>query len=465
MSKVATLFFIVALIFTSSCQNSEEPSEAISPKTASSQTTLNSAVSPTASPSLQSPPGDTGTQPASALKKPTKLLHAPTELSRFEVVSEALQQWYNVRKTRPALVLYSNDPFLQQTTPLMQKNLLARLENQEQEALRFGVPNPAILPPMAIDAALQTDQFSAVYWIMPAKVQASELSVEAFRQQMLDMGALNDEEARSLTLRDGVFSGTVRGVPFQALHPQADIPTTGPIAFHFDLSYLAPLYKNEIKTPLYPLLYKTLKHLRAQNLQVVSTTFSYAQTTGVIPLGSRFIGDIFDHLFRIPAMLDEPPLPNWRQHTNALYLSKMTNNTAANKLLKSLAASQPEDASLHFALYQVSREVRKEHNAVLGHLADAVQLEPVYAFEYLSLAPLAREKGQSDRALHILGLANEALPDNPFITLDLARAYMTAGENNKAIPLLQSVNGLSWSSVFYPEMSSFLEQLLAEASR
>ena len=48
-----------------------------------------------------------------------------------------------------------------------------------------------------------------------------ELSLDVFRQQVVDAGFLTEEEGKKLFYADGVTSGTVRGIPFRAVHPDA----------------------------------------------------------------------------------------------------------------------------------------------------------------------------------------------------------------------------------------------------
>lgn len=393
----------------------------------------------------------------------SSLLHAPTKLQRYETPSQPLMQWYVLRDVRPALLLYSNDPFLQSTNPAIQENLLERLADYDQEALRFDTADPAVLPGMALRAALDADLFSAVYWVMPTPGEMTKLSVEAFRTQMGQTGASSDAEVRAFTLRDGVFSGTVRGVPFHALHPQADIVIRGPAVVHFDLSFLSPLYKGEIKSPIHPLIFQTLKHLRDQRIEAISVSFSYSQVNGRISLGSRFVGDVFDQVFKQPETLDKQLPPAWQQLANALYLREMIMSQKARDTLLQLTGVNAEDPSIHYALYTVSREIKTARQAALGHLAMAVQGDPVYALEYLLLAPVARENRRPDEALRVLRLAHEALPHNPLVTLELARALVANGQSSSAAPLLQKLLALNWSTFFYPDMKESLLQMLAEA--
>lgn len=390
------------------------------------------------------------------------LLHAPTTLQRYETPAQALLQWYALRDARPSLLIYSNDPLLQSSSPAIQENLLERLADHDQAALRFDNANPALLPEMTLRAALDAGLFSAVYWVMPTSGEMSGLSVEAFRTQMGQFGAASDAEVRSFTMRDGVISGTIRGVPFHALHPQATIAIRGPAVVHFDLSFLSPLYKGEIKTPIHALIFQSLKHLRSQRVKALSVSFSYSQVDGKVSLGSRFIGDVFDQVFKQPEILDKQLPTAWQLRANALYLRKLIMAQKARDTLLQLKNVNNEDPSIDYALYKVSRELKTERQAALGHLAKAVQGDSVYALEYLILAPVANEKRFHDEALRILRLAHEALPDNPFVTLELARALIANDQSSNAEPFVRKLLELNWSAFFYPDMKKSLQKMLAK---
>lgn len=447
MTRYITLFCLT-LLLVSGCERSENQLEPVAATPATPTSEANAVASE-----------------ALTTLATRVLLHEPIELQRYEVPSQALLQWHRLRSARPALLIYANDPLLQATSPATLKNLLTQLAAQNPDALRFDSADPTILPKMTMHAALQAGLFSAVYWMMPSKAELSALSIETFREQMLALGALSDEEARTLTLRDGVFSGTVRGVPFHALHPQAAFAIREPAVLHFDLSYLAPLYQGEIKTQIYPLIYRTLQQLRDQQIETLAAGFSYSQLSGEIPLGSRFVGDIFARLFKQPNLLDESMPADWQMRAKALYLPKLFIAEEARNLLLQLVETHPDDPSLHYALYSVSRETRAARHAALGHLAEAVQRDPVYALEYLQLAPLAREKGYPDEALRMLRLAHEAAPDNPFIALELAGALLSTGQAESAAAMLQELQELHWSATLYPDMPVILQQMLDEARR
>ena len=305
MIRYITLICITILMYSSDCESSE---------TAATTETTPPATAVPASDAIAT------TEPAtdkSSIAPAAILLQDPIDLQRYEVSSQALLQWYATRVARPALVLYSNDPLLLSMRPLKPKKLISGLDDQDPKALRSDIADPLIMPRMTLDAALKAGFFSAVYWIMPTPANIEELSVEIFRSQMMQNGTLSEEEARSLILNEGIFSGTVRGVPFHAVHPQADIKVSGPAVFHFDLSYLVALYKGEIKTPIFPLVYQTLKHLRNQQIETLAASFSYSQIIHEVALGSRFLGDVFYQLFAQPQGLDVNMPVAWTQRANA----------------------------------------------------------------------------------------------------------------------------------------------------
>ena len=406
---------------------------------------------------------DTAEPKTVKLPEPKLLLQEPVPLSIYEVPSQALLQWYEVRNVQPALLIYANNPMLS-TTPFFKiKDLLQPLADANPDPLRYGISNPAVMPGMTLHAALEAGLFSAVYWIMPSKAEITDLSIEVFRKQMKVTNALSFEEAQSLTLRDGVFSGSVRGVPFHAVHPDVAFSISGPTVFHFDLSYLAALYEGEIKTQVFAMIYQTLKHLRDQNIETLAASFSYSQETREVALGSRFIGPVFKKMLEQPQLLDQPPPEDWQQRADALYLPNMFLVSGGLKIYTQMVKNDPEDPSLHYALFELSRASQSTHKAALFHLGEAVKRDPIYAFEYLSLVPLALKEKRSDEALRMLRLAHEALPDNPFITLELVRGLIAEDQREQAVLLLQSLLDKTWSETFYSVMPGMLEQLLAEA--
>lgn len=405
----------------------------------------------------------TGQTEKTAKIETKRLLNEPVSLSIYEVPSQALLQWHQVQGAQPALLIYANNPMLVSVPSFKIKNLLQQLVAGNEDSLRVDIANPAVLPQMTLHAALEAGLFSAVYWVMPSKADIADLSLDVFRKQMMLINALSPDEAQTLTLQDGVFSGRVHGVPFYAVHPQAQFSISRPTVFHFDLSYLIPFYQGEIKTPVFSLLYNTLKHLRDRKFETVSASFSYSQMTREVALGSRFLAAVMKTLFEQPELLDQGVPKNWQQRANALYLPEMYLITETLNILMKMIKENPGDPSLQYALYKVSLESMKTYSSALSHLAEAVKGDNTYALEYLILASLAREQNRPDQATRMLRLAHEALPDNPFITLDYSRALIMEGKKEQAVPLLEALVEEPWSKTFYPDKPEIIRELLDRA--
>ncbi len=380
----------------------------------------------------------------------------------LELPTQALGQWRKFRGTKPALVLLSKDPFLQPIPAQLSKEalrLVAKGSDEELETKLFSQSSsPLLLPKMALSAAMRADLFSKVYWLLPSTAKIEQLSIEVFRQQLIASGLASKEEARGFTLADGIFSGSILGVSFKALHPSAVLKVKEPVVLHIDLSYFAPLYKDEVKTPVFALAYETLKQLRQASLQVLAVSLTAGNQTHDVPLGSRFILGVMDRLFKEPQLLDSPLPTGWEQRRQALLLPNFFKHDLERDTYLGLIKTAPADASLHYALYGAYRNL-KQGNLALEALAQAVNLDPIYALEYLELAQTANKKNLPDQALRMLRLTADALPRNPFYQLYIAEALMAAGAAEQAGPLLSRLQQLPWSSVYYPDMQQKLEAM------
>jgi hypothetical protein len=394
----------------------------------------------------------------------TKLLQEPTEASLGELPIDALSVWRPMRRNKPTLVLLSQDPFLQPIPAVLQEEAKALIltgspyELAEKTSLQSTTP--LLLSSMATSAALRSSLFSEVVWVLPSTMPRDKLDIKVFRQQLLDFGAINEEEAQTFTLGEGSFSGTVRGVPFRAVLPDALPTIDGPVVLHIDLSFFQPLYKGEIKTKIYPLLYDSLRLLRDGGLQTAAVTISSSNIDGTLPLAVRFIGPTLARLLKNPELLDKPILPNWQRRANALFLPNFFNNEKARELYLEMETDLPDDPSVKYSLYQTSREL-KEGDKALDYLAQAVALDPGYAVEYLTLSDLAAEKGLPEQAVKMLRLAAEAMPENPFISLRLAAQLGAFGQSEEALTLLDKLHNQSWSQVYYPDVLAHIETMSA----
>jgi tetratricopeptide (TPR) repeat protein len=403
--------------------------------------------------------------PETATPPPTTkhLLQEEFEATLVEVPTQALPIWRQYREQKPTLVLYSRDPFLAQVPATLKEEIYELVLNGAPEKLAerllFPSADPLILPQMAVSTALSADLFSQVVWVFPATVPINELEGDLISRQLLDFGAIDDDVAQAFSYADGVASGTVRGLPFLAVHPDALPPLDGPVVLHIDLSYFQPLYKGEIKTPLYPLLYQTLTALSKTDWLTLAATLSYSNLSSDLPLATRFIGPTLVSLLREPGMLKEPLPENWTRREKALYLPNFFKTDEVRDLYLEMEAVDPEDASVKFGLYQINRQL-KDGTSALAFLAQAVALDPIYGLEYPQLASIALEKGRVDQAVKMLQLAKATLPDNPFVVLQLARLLIQLNHADQALSLLGELRNLPWSQVYFPEMKMQLSELM-----
>lgn len=442
--KKISLFFVAILICLSACQSEEEP--------------------PTKEVAVQPAPA-----PAPAMT--VNLMQEPIEVKLVETPIQALDAWRQHAALKPTLLLFARDPFLQ---PIPEKLLASSLKliqqgNSADFAAQTAVnsPAPTLLPKMALTAALQAGLFSKVVWVYPTSTPLEQLDPKLFRQQLIDSGATTVDEAHSFTLFEGVFSGKVRGVPFDAVHPSAITrlaSVTGQTITHIDLGFFGPLYKDELKTPLYPLLYSFFKDLRGLNLKTSAATLSYSNLSGDRPLAIRFLGPDIATLINSPEMLSEPFPERWKQRSDTLYLPNFLQNDEVLNRYLALETANPEDSSVKYGLYQINREL-KDGTKALGYLKEAVALDPVYALEYLQLVSVAKEQGRPLQALKMLLLAEQAMPDNPFIGLRLAALLIEIDHNEQAIKILEKLQKLKWSKVYFPGMEAQLETMLAAAQK
>ena len=403
----------------------------------------------------------------SAPRSFTALLKEPAEPLLVEAPSAALALWRPAGEERPALLLLANDPFLRPLPSELAAKILALARSADPaELLQQGtarVPDPLLLPEMSVTAALRAGFFSRLIWVLPLAAEG-EMNLDTLRAQLREYGALSEEEAAALRLEGGGASGTAQGMPLRIVPLTALAAPAEPIVLHIDLSYFRPLYKGEIKTPLYPLLGQTLQQLRELGMRAGAVTISRSNLDGGLPLETRFIGGDLAELFRRPELLDSPLPELCDQRSRTLYLANFFQKERIRELLEEMREKVPEDASVAYAYYQILRQFR-EGSAALAELERAVALDPAYAREYLDLVPLALEKDQPEEALRMLDLAARAFPDDPFIPLDRAGLLLQAGRGRESREVLQRLQKLPWSPVYYPDLPQRLKEMAEPSER
>ncbi len=380
-----------------------------------------------------------------------------------ELPSDALPLWRKYAERKPELVLFSMHPFLEQIPEPVKKEALRLVrEGSDGEILArnsFYRPATLLLPTQAVSAAIEIGFFSAVTWVFPSKVTIDQLSLETFRKQVVEAGFLTETEGQSLSLAAGAYLGTVRGLPFRAVHPSALPVTDKPVVVHVDLSYFAGLYQDEVKTPLYDLLHSTAVSLRDAGWQPVATTLSHSTIEGAVSLDTRFVLINLAELLAKPEMLEKDMPESWQLRAQALYGAEMFQPQKKKEMHRRAARIAPDDATALYDLYLVQFE-NKEIEAALATLDQVVAKDPGYGAAYLDLAQLARTDGRPEIALTLLDKAAAIFSENPFIDMHRAEVLMAIGRTAEARALLEPLRNLPWSEHYHSGTSALLDRIL-----
>lgn len=395
-----------------------------------------------------------------------KLLQEPIEPTLFELPSMAVTAWRQTGN-KPALLLLANDPFLAAIPDALAEQALTLTVGGTIEELRdfasYRRPAPRLLPFQTLRAALRGGLFSRLVWVFPTSKEGVTPDLENFRSQLLERELLSRDETDGLRLEQGVFRGEIHGIPFQAGPLSAGQLPAEPSQLHLDLSYFTPLYKDEVRTPVFEILRETAATLAAADLPSVGVSLSYSTAEGLLPLDLRFLIANFASLVQHPERLQAPLASPWKERGAALYLATFmqTENVLA-KNLEALTAA-PDDPAVHFDLYRTYRASKNGQKA-LDHLAQAVALDRGYAMEYLNLASTALEQKLPREAVEMVNLAAAALPEDFFIPLQKAELLLELGDKAAARPLIKSLQGLPWSPIYFPELPGRLQQQSDQAA-
>lgn len=379
-----------------------------------------------------------------------------------EFPGEAVPAWRS-RGAPPMLVLLSADPFLE---PLPKDTGAAEelFEMADQAELarkvRFAISDPVLLPTQTVRMALRGGVLSGLTWILPLPVvDQKPLDKEALRKWILSHSQFRDEEKSTLRVTSDGLVGLVEGRPFRATVLSEFNGEPGPSQLHVDLSYYQTLYRNEIKTPLYQLLQSSVQQLLQHLPGRQSVTISSATANGDVPMTLRFLGPTLKTLFAEPTFLQQGLNEEWNRRRDMLYLVNFQQIDKIVALAKSNVAALPDDATTHFDLYYAYK-LQKNLPLADAALARACELDSGYGYEYRNLAVQALDRADSAAAIEYLRQALAIDGGNAFHKLDLARVLLDAGEVDGARTLLQELQALSWSKVYYPAMPSDLDALI-----
>lgn len=391
-------------------------------------------------------------------------LTQPIPTTVIEATNEALPIWRSSAKHRPALIIIANAPAMFPVPSELRAEIDTLLKSgDDKELVRRSSPDnsdPLLLPIMSLNVALDAGWFSQVLWIFPTKQLPEQLELTTFQKQLIEAQIATPEEAASFTLNKGSFAGIVRGVPFTAAPAEALPPLEPSALIHIDVDYFKPLYSGEIKTPIYPLLIGLLDKIKAQGWKVAAATVALSNQPYVgLPLQTRFLGKDLATVLKNPQMFQKAFPRQWERRGNALYLENFMQKEEIHKIYLEMEQEDPTDPAVKFGLYNISRQINKTAES-LAYLKAAVQIDPVYAQEYLALSQLAMEKNLPPKAAEMLQLARSAQPDNPFIFTLLVHTLLNTGLKEEARTLKPELAALKWSKIYYPEQAKDNEALV-----
>ncbi|WP_020674952.1 hypothetical protein [Geopsychrobacter electrodiphilus] len=385
---------------------------------------------------------------------------------RLELPSQAPQIWRSYQQEKPALVLFSEHPFLEPIPPELHQSV-AKLINQGSAA-EFRLHDslqraePLLLPSQTLTAALDQHLFSEVVWYFPAQGKLADFKAENFRKLMSKAGFLTSAEAEKLHLVDeGILVGEVRHTPLRIMHPLAALPAIKhPVILHVDLGYFRGLFKNEISTPVYDLLQETVQLLRDSEWQCLAVTLSYSNEGGNYALATRFLISDLARLLKQPALLDGKMPESWINRKNAMFSQNFFQEKNAKELIQKNADSAPEDPTVQYDLYQLLIQSGK-NQAAFAQLDKVVKLDPGYAEEYLALAETGLKNKWDKQTLTLLDKAMAAIPQDPLIPLQKAELLLKLKRPAEAMKIYTDLAKRTWSAVYYPEMANHLRQKAA----
>ncbi|WP_020674951.1 tetratricopeptide repeat protein [Geopsychrobacter electrodiphilus] len=400
--------------------------------------------------------------------KPVILLKDPLNAVLVETPSEAIPTWRKYRDSRPTLVVLSNNPFLTKLPPELkdQTNTLvlhgSALEIREKASRPHA--NPLFFPQIAVTAALQADLVSEVIWVLPIQGTQEKIDFATFKKQLVDQRIMTAKETETLKQTADAIVGTLYGHPFRTITLGQLPKLSGPILLHIDLSFFAPLYRHEIGTPLYPLIFQILSKLQGPGWPTLALTISSSNLVGGMPLDTRFLAPDLQQLFAVPERLAKPIPTDWKQRAEALYLANFFKNEEIQAKYLKMQTEAPDDPSIKYALFQSEREL-KQGNQSLKSLAAAAALDPAYGQAYLDLVQVALKAKRPDAALQMLDKAAALFPENPFIDIKRAEILSTYGKPEETIQILARLKKLVWSPIYYPDMPAFFQSLSDEAQK
>lgn len=390
--------------------------------------------------------------PTAAVPAPKDLLKLPFQdpitPQLFELPSGALTVWRQFGKYQPALVLFTAHPFLD-SIPQEQMEIVKKFiqDASDAEIIRRGQVDTAdsiFLSSEVTSIAINEHFISEIILVLPKKPKTAGISLELFRAQALESTFLTQKESAALILENGVISGVVRGVPLRVVTLDTLPKLSTPVVIHLDLGFFKDSYTDEIKTPVYDLLYQTANSLQTAAYPTLAFTLSFSNREFNYSLESRFMVRDFAETVENPDFLHIKSPPTWNLRSTALFSRVMFLETRAKELIAQAAQITPPDPA---ALYAQALELLAGHNAEKGFslLDQAVRLDKEYGLAYKELALKGMEIGNVSKAIDLQTKACALFPENPFLRLQLANMLILDNRGKEALPLLEELSQQPWA--------------------
>lgn len=414
------------------------------------------------------PPQTQSTTPAPEKKLPQagvrSLFKVAVEPTVYELPVGALATWRDYAGQKPALLLFSAHPLLDPIPAAEQETVRQLvLTGTAGDIIRRGRLNAAdtvFISPQTVSAAIDSGLIAELIYVLPTPGKLSEMSLPEFQKRVFHSGFLTDKEALALTMKNGVISGTVRGLPLRCVHPEALPKINRPVLVHVDLGYFKNLYVNEVKTPAYDLLYRTAASLHKADYPVLAVTLSYSNQEAEFGLESRFLISNLADLLRHPSMFEGNIPVSWKLRSDALYAGALFSSDKAMEFSIKAAETNPDDPAALYLLALIQLEQRQSA-AALATLDRAVALDPGYALQYLDMADAWQ---QADQVLALREKAAKVFADNPIIRIQIAELLINSGKGKEALPIILSLQQLPWSTTYHPDVPEILKQMATVAN-
>ncbi len=392
------------------------------------------------------------------------LFDEPIEPVVLELPSEALPYWRDAAAGgKPTLVLFSIHPLLQPIDVALHDDVSRLMASGSAADFKahgsLYRAEPIILPTQTVSAAVDAGLFSEIIWVFPSTAAPDQMQLDLFRKQVTEAGFLTEKEAATLNLEDGTYTGTVRGLPFRAVHPGALPVIDKPLVLHVDLGYFKGLYQGEVKTRIYDLLLSTALALNETGWTPELVTLSYSTMEGTFSLDVRFLITNFADMLRNPTLLDGTMPEAWGLRSEALYSVNFFLDGKVQEYYEQAAAKFPEDAAAQYDLYKHMFFEQRKIDEALAVLDKAVALDRGYAAAYLELAQIADQDNNLAAALELLNSAAPVVPENPMVNLYRAQFLIQSGRKDEALPLIDQLAALQWSKHYQEGVPQLLEDM------